>query len=156
MNIKHPHEHEKVELVKERLKIFEEICHKHGLKMTPQRMAIYKELVNSKEHPSAVMIYERIKKYYPNISLDTVNRTLITFSEIGLVQIIEGRGDPKRFDPNLHQHHHFRCIRCGRIIDFYNQEYDALEVPQELRSKFIITGKRVNLEGICHKCKSNK
>ncbi len=118
-------------------------------------MAIYKELVNSTEHPSAVMIHERIRKYYPNVSLDTVNRTLITFSEIGLVKIIEGRGDPKRFDPNLRQHHHFRCTRCGRIIDFYNEEFDNLKVPEELQSKFIITGKRVNLEGICEKCKNN-
>ena len=137
------------------IKQFEEICKQHGLKITPQRTAIYRELVHSDEHPSAVSIHERIKKYFPNVSLDTVNRTLLTFSELGLVNIIEGRGDPKRFDPNLRPHHHFRCIRCGRIIDFYNKEYDALEVPEKLREKFLITGKRVNLEGICDRCKSN-
>ena len=146
---------DKEKTVKKELKNFEEICHKYGLKVTPQRMAIYKELVSSREHPSAVMIHERIKKYYPNVSLDTVNRTLMTFSEIGLVNIIEGRGDPKRFDPNLRPHHHFRCIRCGEIVDFYSEEFDSLEIPQELKEKFIITGKRVNLEGICDKCKNN-
>ncbi len=142
--------------MEEELKVFEKICHEHGLKVTPQRMAIYKELINSREHPSAVMIHECIRKYYPNISLDTVNRTLITFAEIGLIDIIEGRGDPKRFDPNLRLHHHFRCIRCGEIIDFYSKEYDSLKIPEELRKKFIITGKRVNLEGVCDKCRSNK
>ncbi len=140
--------------VEKELKNFEDICHKHGLKVTPQRMAIYKELINSNEHPSAVMIHERIRKYYPNVSLDTVNRTLITFSEIGLVNIIEGRGDPKRFDSNLCLHHHFRCIKCGRITDFYSEEFDSLDIPSELKKKFVITGKRVNLEGVCDKCRN--
>ncbi|NOX37179.1 MAG: transcriptional repressor [Calditrichaeota bacterium] len=138
------------------LKYLEEVFHKHNLKITPQRIAIYKELVNSKEHPSAMIIYERIKKIYPNVSLDTVNRTLLTFSEIGLVRIVEGRGDPKRFDPNLRQHHHFRCIKCGEIYDFYSEEYDSLDIPSELKKKFIITSKRVNLEGICDRCRAKR
>ncbi len=102
------------------------------------------------------MIHQRIKKYYPNVSLDTVNRTLITFAEIGLVRIVEGRGDPKRFDPNPRPHHHFRCIRCGKIVDFYNEEYDALEIPAELKEKFLIISKRVNLEGICDSCRNSR
>ncbi len=136
------------------IKRLEEVFRQHNLKVTPQRIAIYQELINSSEHPSAINIYERIKAQYPNISLDTVNRTLLTFAEIGLVRIVEGRGDPKRFDPNLHPHHHFRCIKCGKIIDFYNEEYDALDVPSTLKDRFIITSKRVNLEGICDECQT--
>ncbi len=136
------------------LKALEEIFHQHNLKITPQRIAIYKELVQSREHPSAMVIYDRIKKIYPNVSLDTVNRTLLTFAKIGLVRIVEGRGDPKRFDPNLRPHHHFRCIKCGEIYDFYSDEYDALSVPPQLAKKFVVMSKRVNLEGICDKCNS--
>lgn len=138
----------------EAFKIFEQICRTHNLKITPQRVAIYKALLDSREHPSAVTIHEQIKKMYPNVSLDTVNRTLLTFSEIGLVKIVEGRGDPKRFDPNLRPHHHFRCVRCGEIYDFYSDEFDALKIPQEFQQKFTITAKRVLLEGVCDRCKS--
>ncbi|WP_197460532.1 Fur family transcriptional regulator [Thermodesulfatator autotrophicus] len=138
--------------MKEYLKKFEEICRQHGIKVTPQRLAIYRELLTSKDHPSAVNIYEKVKEYFPHISLDTVNRTLLLFADLGLAQIIEGRGDPKRFDPNLSPHHHFRCIKCGRIIDFYCQEYDQLKVPEDLQKKYIITRMRVNIEGICDEC----
>ncbi len=129
---------------------------KHHLKVTPQRIAIYQELLHSREHPSALLIHQRIKKKYPNVSLDTVNRTLLTFAQIGLVRVVEGWGDPKRFDPNLRPHHHFRCIRCGTIYDFYHKEYDDLPIPEELKNKFIVLSKRVTVEGICDKCQSQK
>lgn len=132
---------------------FENICHEHGLSLTPQRIAIYKELISSTEHPSAVMIFNKVREYYSNISLDTVNRTLLTFNEIGLAKIVESSGDPKRFDPNLEPHHHFRCIKCGKIEDFKNQSYDALKVPKELKEKFVVMKKIVHLEGFCDKCR---
>jgi Fur family peroxide stress response transcriptional regulator len=136
------------------MQAFEAICRQFGLSITPQRTAIYKELTSSVEHPSAITIFNKIREYYPNISLDTVNRTLLTFHEIGLAKVVEGSGDAKRFDPNLAPHHHFRCIRCGKIIDFSDHNYDALELPKELQDKFIVTAKIVHLEGICDGCKS--
>ena len=137
----------------EALKVFENICKDFGLNITPQRMAIYEELIASSEHPSAVTIFNKIRKYYPNISLDTVNRTLLTFNEIGLAKLVEGSGDAKRFDPNLEPHHHFRCIKCGQIVDFENPVYDSIEIPEEMKDKFVITAKIVHLEGICDACR---
>ena len=136
------------------MQAFEAICRQFGLSITPQRTAIYKELTGSAEHPSAITIFNKIREYYPNISLDTVNRTLLTFHEIGLAKVVEGSGDAKRFDPNLTAHHHFRCIRCGKIIDFSDHGYDAIEIPRELQDKFIVTAKIVHLEGICDGCRS--
>jgi len=131
---------------------FESSCKEFGLNITPQRMAIYQELIASEEHPSAVTIFNKIRTYYPNISLDTVNRTLLTFHEIGLAKLVEGSGDAKRFDPNLTQHHHFRCLKCGHIVDFQNPDYDLLDIPESLRNRFQITAKIVHLEGICDSC----
>ena len=139
----------------ERLLSFESICREHGLSITPQRVAIYKELLSSLEHPSAIMIYKKVSEYYPNISLDTVNRTLLTFHKIGLAKAVGGSGDPKRFDPNLEPHHHFRCVSCGKIVDFKSESYDTLEVPPELEEKFVVMEKIVHLEGYCDNCKSS-
>ena len=138
----------------ERLLSFESICREHGLSITPQRVAIYKELLSSLEHPSAIMIYKKVSEYYPNISLDTVNRTLLTFHKIGLAKAVGGTGDPKRFDPNLEPHHHFRCISCGEIIDFRDEFYDALEIPAEIKEKFVVLEKKVHLEGFCDQCRA--
>jgi Fur family peroxide stress response transcriptional regulator len=51
----------------ERLLSFESICREHGLSITPQRVAIYKELISSAEHPSAVTIFNKVREYYSNI-----------------------------------------------------------------------------------------
>lgn len=142
----------KIELEK-KLNIFKDICYREGLKITPQRLAIYKELISSFEHQSASNLYEKVKKYFSNISLDTVNRTLIIFNKIGLIGVVEGSGGSKRYDSKLEPHHHFRCIRCDRIIDFYNKGYDDIEIPAEFKTKFIVTRKRVNLEGVCDRCR---
>jgi Fur family transcriptional regulator, peroxide stress response regulator len=124
----------------------------NGLKITPQRTAIFQELLKAKDHPTADDIYQRIVMKIPNISFDTVNRTLLTFSKIGIIKIVEGYGQAKRYDPDMGIHHHFRCIRCGRIIDFHNKDYDNIAVPAEINKRFTVTSKKVVLEGLCGKC----
>jgi Fur family peroxide stress response transcriptional regulator len=131
---------------------FLEKCRENGLKITPQRVAIYEELTRVKEHPSADLLHRRLKKTFPNISLDTVNRTLLTFSQIGIIRVVEGYGQPKRFDYNVESHHHFRCIRCDSIVDFYDKSLDDLKVPKEILRKFTVYNKKLVLEGICDRC----
>ncbi len=126
-----------------------------NLKITPQRIAILEQVLSSQGHPSAEEIYNKIKKSYPNISFDTVNRTLLTFADIGILDIVEGTGDVRRFDPNDKSHHHFRCKKCERIEDFYYEDYDKLEIPENIKEKFNIKKIRVILEGICDKCISS-
>lgn len=125
----------------------------HGLKITPQRTVIYEELLKARDHPTADDIYKRIVKKIPNISFDTVNRTLLTFSKIGITHVVEGYGQSKRYDPDVDVHHHFRCVRCGCIIDFHNREYDNIVVPKEIGEQFEVTKKKVVLEGLCGRCK---
>lgn len=129
------------------------MCRRQGLKITPQRMAIYKTLIESKEHPSADMVYRRVRKTFPNISLDTVNRTLLTLAEIGAAFTVEGSGDVKRFDGNLQSHQHFKCLKCKRIIDFHHKPFDDISLPKKISRKFTILRKTVYLEGLCDLCK---
>jgi Fur family peroxide stress response transcriptional regulator len=133
--------------------IFHQRCKEHGLKITPQRTIIYQELLKAKDHPTADDIYKRIVKKIPNISFDTVNRTLLTFSKIGITNIVEGYGQAKRYDPDMDIHHHFRCIQCGSIIDLYNRDFDNIAVPEEINKKFKVISKKVVLEGLCSKCR---
>jgi Fur family peroxide stress response transcriptional regulator len=135
---------------------FHLLCQKHGLRITPQRTAIFEELHRSGKHPTAEQLYLAVRQKYPHISLDTVNRTLLTFAKVGLIGIVEGYGSPRRYDPNLHSHHHAYCIRCGAILDFENERYDRLEIPEEIRKKFDIVSKRVILNGICENCREKQ
>ena len=129
---------------------------KHTLKVTPQRVAIYDELIKAKDHPSADKIYKRVRVHFPNISFDTVYRTLLLFYEIGIINLVEGYEKKKRFEPNLYNHHHFRCLKCGLIIDFFNDSYSNIVIPDELKQQHQVLNKRVILEGICKDCSKKK
>lgn len=131
---------------------FIQICQEHLLKITPQRVAIYRELFNSNTHPTADTIYQAVKNEYPNISFDTVNRTLLTFAQIGIVDVAEIFGGAKRFDTDVRDHHHLHCMRCGMIQDFINDGYDNLDVPADIHDYFQVKHKRVVLKGICKAC----
>jgi Fur family peroxide stress response transcriptional regulator len=105
------------------------------------------------EHPSAEKLHKKVKKKVPNISLDTVNRTLLTLNEIGAAFIVEGSGDPKRFDGNMVNHQHFKCVKCKKIFDFHYKPFDKIKVPANIAKKFIVQRKTVYLEGICDCCR---
>lgn len=140
------------ECYEDKKQTFIEICRQYQLRVTPQRMVIYNELLNSEVHPSADTVYQTVKKDYPNISYDTVNRTLLTFADIGVVDVLETFGGAKRFDPQVTPHHHLHCTRCGQVIDFCNPDYDDLEIPESVNRKFQVVSKRVVLTGICEAC----
>lgn len=133
-----------------------ERCRQSGLKVTPQRVAVYEELCRSGEHPTAEQLCTVLRRRFPNISLDTVNRALLTFARIGVVEIIESFGSPRRYDPSLTTHHHLHCIKCGAVYDFHCAAYDRLRIPEGVGRGFRIIGKRVVLRGICPDCSGSK
>lgn len=77
----------------------------------------------------------------------------MTFSKIGIINIVEGYGQPKRYAPDTEGHHHLRCIQSNNIIDFYNREYDNIAVPEDINKQFTVINKKVVLEGFCKKCR---
>jgi Fur family peroxide stress response transcriptional regulator len=127
-------------------------CKRHGLNMTPQRVAIYEQLINSKDHPDSDEVFRDVRKSFPDISLDTVYRTLSKFAEIGIVNLVEGYGEAKRYDPDTSRHHHLRCQKCNKIIDFHYEGYDNLRVPKSLQKNFRVKNVKVILEGTCYEC----
>src|SRR5690349_24476184 len=87
-----------------------------GLKMTPQRIAIARELEGDESHPTAQELYERLLPAFPTMSFATVYNTLDALAANGLIRAIK-LGTSTRFDPNTSSHHHAACDDCGVIID---------------------------------------
>jgi Fur family peroxide stress response transcriptional regulator len=139
-----------------KLDAFQLRCRKAGLKVTPQRVAVYKALVESKEHPSAEVLWRKLRKTLPNISLDTVNRTLLTLAGIGAAFVVEGSGDVKRYDGGLENHQHFKCVKCKKIIDFHHKPFDSIPAPKNIREKYVVLKKTVYFEGICDLCRKRR
>jgi Fur family peroxide stress response transcriptional regulator len=138
-----------------KLASFEKRCRQAGLKVTPQRTVIYRALIETDKHPTAEDVFGLVRKEMPNISLDTVNRTLLTLAEIGAAFVVEGTGQPRRFDGGLEDHQHFRCVKCGKIVDFHHEPFDNIALPHEIEGKFKILRKTVYLEGLCQTCQTD-
>ena len=134
------------------MSVFKARCEEHGLRVTPQRTLIYQELIKAEDHPSVDVLYKRVRKTHPNISFDTVFRTVQSFSQMSLVGVCGGYGGPKRFDPIMKKHHHFICMSCDKIIDFYSEPCDNIQIPKSIQKKYNILNKKVVLEGFCPEC----
>ena len=139
--------------IQQKMDAFSAKCRQAGLKVTPQRLAIYKVLITTTEHPSTDMVYQRVGETFPNISFDTVNRTLLTLNEIGAAFVVEGSGEVRRFDANFESHQHFKCIKCKRIIDVFHEPFNDVQVSEELSVKCKVLRKTVYFEGYCDECK---
>jgi len=77
-----------------------------GLKLTPQRLEIFREVASSLDHPDAETVYYAVRARLPMISLDTVYRTLWMLSDLGLISTLGVRRKSVRFDANPRKHHH--------------------------------------------------
>ncbi|HTY45495.1 MAG TPA: Fur family transcriptional regulator [Patescibacteria group bacterium] len=94
-----------------------ELFKKNRIRITQQRLLVYRLLEGSRAHPTAEHIYARLKKENPSISLATVYTILELFRTKRLVREVRIKPDRRCFDPVIEPHHHFLCRACGAIFD---------------------------------------
>ncbi len=122
-----------------------------GLKITPQRIAIFRALHGAAEHPTADGVYDVVSAELPTISLGTVYQTLHELAEMGeLVQLDLGTGSA-RFDPNVDHHHHLVCERCGLVRDLY-ADFDQVQIPAGAGDGFAVGATQIVFRGRCGDC----
>ena len=97
-----------------------------GLKVTPQRIAIYDAVVKLNNHPSAENVVEAISKDFPSISVGTVYKVLNVLVENRLLKKVKSEKDIMRYDAIVNHHHHLYCNASDRIVDYDDKELDAL------------------------------
>jgi Fur family peroxide stress response transcriptional regulator len=139
-----------------RIERFRAACRAAGVKLTHQRIEIFREVAGSEEHPDAEAVFRGVRERVPTVSLDTVYRTLRLIEELGLVTTVATRRAPMRFDANLDSHHHFVCERCGMVRDFECADFDALKVPDEVKRLGTVSSVRVEARGVCAACAGEK
>ena len=97
------------------------VFHAAGMRLTKQRLAIYRELESRVDHPAVQQLYLAIKPRMPNISLFTVYRTMNALESAGMVLRVATWKGHARYDGNIETHAHFLCEKCGRIDDVDTQ-----------------------------------
>jgi Fur family peroxide stress response transcriptional regulator len=133
---------------------FEAVLRSAGIKVTPQRLEIYRQVASSMAHPDIETIHREVWKAMPHVSLDTVYRALALFAELGLIATVRPQGHHVLFDANITLHHHFVCNRCGAALDFEDRDFDSLQVPESASALGRVISRHVELRGLCAPCAS--
>lgn len=120
-----------------------------GLRITPQRVAVFEALHERPDHPSAESVFQAVSADMPSISLRTVYQTLNDLTEMGEIRRLDLGGDAARFDPNTGDHHHLVCDECGRITDAYF-DVDGIELGG--LTGFTPVATKVVVTGVCDAC----
>ena len=129
-----------------------------GLRLTGPRRVIFEVLRGTETHPTAEWLHRLVRRRLPRVSLGTVYRNLRLLVAEGLASEIPG--PHARFDANMAAHHHFTCVRCGRIVDvdgpLAEPQAEALRVRIAARTGLNITHHRIEFFGRCPECRSAK
>ncbi len=129
-------------------------CAAAGLAATHQRFVIYRVLAESRDHPSPEAVYERVKAEIPSISQATVYKNIHTFVEIGLISEVNLLHQTNRLDANLERHHHLICVRCKKVVDYYDTKLDRARAAEESPEGFEILSYQVEAHGVCPTCRA--
>lgn len=128
-----------------------------GLKLTPQRIAIVREIADDLSHPTAQALFERLRPAFPTMSFATVYNTLDALAGCGLTGSLT-LGGAVRFDPNTEPHHHAVCDSCGTVVDVPLGSFDSPAssltpppAPATLKGFRVLREERT-YRGLCDRC----
>ena len=128
-----------------------------GIRVTPQRLAIAEVVINSGDHPTVKEIYDRVKDFFPYVTLATVYSTLDLLERAAIVRELPFQRQ-SRYDANLSPHANLVCIGCGTVVDAdVGQNMVAeLRALLENQAEFEVASQRVDFYGWCSGCAGNR
>ena len=142
--------------VDQRMAEFARRCRETGLANTHQRMIIYRVLVESADHPSPELVYERVRAEIPSISKATVYKNIHAFVEAGVLREVSDLHQTNRLDANLERHHHLICTRCKCVVDYQDEQLNKVRSSQAEPFGFRLDEYRVEVRGLCPACRLKK
>ncbi|HSQ18756.1 MAG TPA: Fur family transcriptional regulator [Blastocatellia bacterium] len=131
---------------------FEKVCRSRGIRVTAQRLAVYRALAGDLAHPTAESVYNRLSKQLPGLSQATIYRTLQFFESENLIRKVSSPGAIGRFDANVDPHQHLVCRVCGSLEDISVPELHSAVIPRV--SGFTVEELDIRLVGLCEACSS--
>ncbi|WNF37921.1 Fur family transcriptional regulator [Bacillaceae bacterium IKA-2] len=147
--------------MEKRIERIKKQLHSQSYKLTPQREATVRVLLEHEEdHLSAEDVYLLVKEKSPEIGLATVYRTLELLSELKVVDKINFGDGVSRYDLRqegaAHFHHHLVCIECGAVDEIREDLLGDVEKVVEDRWNFQVKDHRLTFHGICSRCQESK
>lgn len=122
-----------------------------NLRVTPQRFAVYANLLSRSDHPTVEQIMEDLNQNFPISSQATVYSSLQVLREVGLVQEVLLDEGASRYDANMEKHHHFCCSNCSAIEDIPSNQFETLGF-NKLRRGLKAKNYEIVVHGLCDDC----
>jgi len=139
-----------------RMQAFEAQCREQGVRLTFQRRVILEAALDLDDHPTADRVFETVAKRTPGISRTTVYRTLETLVRMDVITKAPHPSSVARYDPRLETHHHLICQQCDEVFDISDPRLDSLPVPDTSALGFEVLDVRVQIRGVCRRCRASK
>jgi Fur family transcriptional regulator, peroxide stress response regulator len=131
-----------------------EACRENGLRLTPQRRAIFELLVEDDSHPTAEEVYRRVRPVMPDVSRTTVYNTLHELVAIGELSPVDDlSAGEMRYDTDSGDHHHLFCTQCHALVDIH-REFANVDLPPADAAGYKIVKRQVTFYGICPECQA--
>ena len=128
-------------------------CRERGVRVTPQRLAIYRALAGDPGHPTADVVYGRVRAAMPALAPGTVYRILEALVRDGLLRRVSTTGGAGRFDANLAPHQHVICRVCGRMTDVVMPGLEVGPLAGRAAPGFVVEEVDVRIVGRCRGCR---
>ncbi|TNE67118.1 MAG: transcriptional repressor [Alphaproteobacteria bacterium] len=127
----------------------EDLCLQKGMRMTDQRRVIAKVLTEATDHPDVEEVYRRSTAVDSGISIATVYRTVRLFEEAGILERHDFRDGRSRYEAATEEHHdHLINVETGEVLEFHNDEIEALQEEIARRLGFRLVDHRMELYGV--------
>lgn len=150
-------EQTKENCIEQRIEQLKAICQEKGMRVTPQRIEIFKVVASSCEHPDAETVFEAVKSKMPNVSIDTVYRTLSSLEELNMIFRVDNQLPKARFDADKTPHNHFICVKCNEVYDIFLEPDEEVKLSKNASKFGKIKDVNLQIRGICNNClKSSK
>ena len=120
--------------------------------MTGQRRVIARVLSAARDHPDVEEVYRRSNRVDARISLSTVYRTIKLFEANGFLERHNFGASRGRYEETARRHHdHLIDIESGRVIEFRNEEIEAIQERIARELGFRLIGHRLELYAVALK-----
>ena len=140
------------------LKYFKDALRQESLRFTSQRLAILEDIIQNEDHRECDDIHQSLKSRNVSVSRATIYRTLDLLEKVGIIRKMNIGDGRFRYENQLSRSHHDHliCVRCGKIIEFIDQEVEHRQERIAAKYGFDLEDHTHQLFGVCTECQSNK
>lgn len=130
--------------------------HRAGLRVTPQRLAVFHAAISGNGHSTVDDIFARARLIDPGINLATIYRNLDFLCELRLLVAADIGGGKWVYEPaGESPHHHLVCRRCDQVETIGQEEVQELVDTIKISRSFTIDMNHMALFGLCKECQKN-